>query len=852
MTLATLPIQSLVNRRPNESATIALDEDQIGGIRFGNVASKLSPAILLSLLERHPDSIDRPELWLGQVPVELRKAVYISKGKAWRDREGVLSTRLVAALQTNLRHDEGWRNLNLPALATRPAQRIPYAAFLRWDAMRMVIDPLLRHPDTDTRAAALSTLISATRYHREKLGEVTTILLSRRHEQDPVRLAMFVAFASLPPGRWNTDDVQNIGQLFRHALDAADNSVATGSYAESLVVALMPFHPDWAAKWLATLAKERGFLSCNRIAQLHPTNILALIPPLLPVLQSWQTRERDSQIVDAARIFGRRLKYFDALAAMLESLAKSSANAHVAESALGRLAVDRPDRLPELIPALLALDPTWATRMVVYSFLHRHRQDLLAPCLGRSAYVGRFSTGKTRFFLPVNSDFHRWTPTQQATLALTLDEVASDAKRDVPAVLAVIYQFAALPDVPPTRLIALADLDNLKTAVRDAALRALGTLDAGQGVATLLHALNDSRARISIYALRRAIMDFPGPQAVQILHNTPRVQVTVAKEVVRLLGEVATDEAFNELISLEQTELHRDVRAALLRAFWSYLDRPRTWQILDKAVASGDPGQADVAVRIPTDNLDPPGQTQLVQLLAKLLGHADVIVRVATLNRLNNLPLNDPDHLLLTPIISALASRLPDESRAAASAVFATYAGREARLVGTAATDLLSNRRALQTLTEALCAATARWGKHLLETAQSVLNALAADPLTITLRTRLAILALPRADLIAFLEELASGSQLHSDAIAIVSNSIVWRIKSEKPESWEQLEEKLGGSPHTEIRRLGLATLVAASESVVGWTDKQLARLEAYRADPSNLVAEAAQFTFPMGIEQGA
>ena len=57
-----------------------------------------------------------------------------------------------------------------------------------------------------------------------------------------------------------------------------------------------------------------------------------------------------------------------------------------------------------------------------------------------------------------------------------------------------------------TRLIELASISiTPHEAVRDRALRALAKLDDGQGIPVLLSALEDARARIAIYALRKSL-----------------------------------------------------------------------------------------------------------------------------------------------------------------------------------------------------------------------------------------------------------------------------------------------------------------------------------------------------------
>lgn len=57
---------------------------------------------------------------------------------------------------------------------------------------------------------------------------------------------------------------------------------------------------------------------------------------------------------------------------------------------------------------------------------------------------------------------------------------------------------------------------------------------------TLIEAMNDDRARIAIYALRRSLLEMPVSRALLLLRAVPLEKVTVAKEVVRLLGELPT------------------------------------------------------------------------------------------------------------------------------------------------------------------------------------------------------------------------------------------------------------------------------------------------------------------------
>jgi hypothetical protein len=844
VSLGQLDLAQLALRRPNETADLVLGTDDQTSIDFGRVAHRLDTRRLQALIER--GALGEPEDWLKRLKPQQRVAAYAIAQYGWRDDDGCLPVEVVSLLPGALREQEGRRHLALPALATRPAQRLPYAAFLPWDEARAILDPFMRHPDPDLRIAALSAMVAATRFHRDRLGDLLALLHVRRNEQDPVRQAMLGGLANLPPGRWEVEHLDGLGQVFRDALDAADLSQGTAIAIERLIQALLPLHPAWGASWLATLAQERGQLNLLYMEQrLSDADVRRMAPTLLPVLQSWETRERERHLLTAAWCFGKRLRVFDALVEMLERVARETRAAWAANYALTLLARHRPERLNALIPALVAEDPSWVTQRAVYEYLHRKRQDLLTPFLGQTAYKGRFSTGKTRFVLPILDGFHRWTPTQQAIFAETLTHVTRDERRDNPAVWTVIEQLAALPAVPPARLIELARLDSPKPAVRDLALRALGRLDAGQGVPTLLEALGDERARIAIYALRAALLEMPANRALELLRAVPLDKVTVAKEVVRLLGELSGGAGYADLLTLDARELHRDVRVALLRAFWDHLEREETWPILERAARSPDPAIAAGVVRIRADRLSPQAQRRLAALIAVLLAYPDPKVRLDTLQRIAQLPLSDAEQALVSPLFAALESSLPDECRAAASAIFTTYVGRDAPLVGKAVERIVADRRALATMVEVFEQVLQRSRSQLLPTARAVLAALAGDPLTASIRANLAVLALPWDEAAAMLSDLAASGALHSEALITAVQAMQRAASRPDAAGLETLERAFARSDDERLRRLGLAALAALAEPPRGWNDERLERLQAYRADQSGLVAAAAQFTLP-------
>lgn len=597
---------------------------------------------------------------------------------------------------------------------------------------------------------------------------------------------------------------------------------------------------------MVTLVRERGQLHLGLLEQwLSDAEVRRIAPALAPVLKAWQTREREVHLVVLGQYFGRRLRAFDALMAIFRRVLRQTRTQWVAGAILQLVARHQREELKTLVPELLRKDPSWITQDPVLQYLHRRRQDLLTPFLGQRAYKGRFSTGRTRYVLPLSKGFFRWTPAQQTEFARTLTEIthAKDKMRDIPTILVAISALAGLPAEEPKRLVELAGDE--RPAVQEAALRALGKLDAGQGVPALLEALGDERSRIAIYALRKALLSMPAAQALQLLKAAPLTKVTVAKEYVRLLGDMPSEQAFRELRQLDAQELHRDVRVALLRALWGHLEYVDSWTILNRAVESPDPALMTAVIRIPADRLSDQSQRRLIALLARAISHADASVRTQALQRCIDLPVPDRQQVLLPCLLKSLQASSPDERQAAASALFVICRSDDASRIAAGLREALANRRALVAAVQALTAAARFHRTRLLPIVRGVLDVLAGDRLTAILRVKLAIPVLPWTELADLLERLASTGELHADALAAAASALQsWTQRADRLEL-QHLESRLAPAADDRLRRIALAALVAQAELPGGWSDARLERLRAYRRDSSPLVAAAAQFTLP-------
>ena len=848
LSLGELALNQLILRRPADMADLALQSDDRLRSDFTNVAHRLDTDRLLAIMTQRPALLPPDVLWFRRITPVQRLAIYAQAARGWRAENGTLPEWLVALLSGETRHTEARRNLALPALQTQPSTRFGYAALLPWNEATGILTPFIASPDPDLRVTAQRALVLCARYNPGHLPDLLANIRGRKNEQDPVRMAMIQGLAKLPPSRWQVTHLDDLSQILRDALGAADLSAGTAAAAEQLICAILPFHTAWSAEWLATLMRARGQISFFAIeSRINNEQTRQIAPLLLPVLASWATRERSNALIAAAQSFGKRLRVFPELLDLLERTLRDTRSPWHAVVILDLFARHAPERLEQLVPQLLRDDPSWATQPAIYTFLHTKRQDLLTPFLGRKAYSGRFSTGKTRFVLPLLNGFFRWTPAQQRLFASTLQEITRDPQRDLPATLFAINQLAHLPAVPPTRLIELASVNTENIALRDYAVRALGRLDGDQGMQPLLDCLGDDRARVAIYTLRRTLLRMPADRALVLLRVVPMNRVTVAKEVIRLIGDIGSEAGYAELQTIAGQTLHRDVRIALLRALWEHIEREQTWPLLEQAALDSDPAVAAGVVRIPADRATPAARSKLVALMATLLEHPEPQVRTATLARCISMPVEDAEQRLLPPLVNAMQSPLYEEACAAAQAVFAMYAVGNPGVIGTAISALLPHRKSLSIACEAFQAPIHWQRTRILPAVRATLAALAADPLTAILAARLATLALPWPELASWLTGAATTGLLHADTLAAAQQSLAEAVRRSDANTLSTLEQALGASDNAHLRRLGVAALVAGAADSNGWTDERLARLANYHADPAPLVAAAAQFTFPAG-----
>jgi hypothetical protein len=842
--LATVPLQMLAVRRPVAIADLVISAPESVPVSFERVAHRLDVARLVALFRRGTHLLGNPDRWLARLAPADRAAVYHELGAAWTGAEGMVALVVLRRLPAPLRQNEARRVVALPVLATRPLQRLPFVGLLPWDEARAEVKLWLGHPEAENRAAALVALCESARFDRARLSDLLELLTARKYEQDPVRLAFLTALAALPPGRWQTEHLPALARVVRDALDAADLSVGSAAAIGRLVFGLLPFHSEWAVEQLAAVTRERGSPGWSGRA-LTAAEVRRIAPMLTPVVETWLNREDEGRVISLAATVGRRLPDWPELVAFLERLIFGRSRDHTAASAMALIAQHVRSGRERVITAALERDESWVLQPPVMNFLHARRQDLLTPFLGQRAYSGRFSTGNVRHVLPLSSGFFRWTDTQQETFAGTLAELSRAPRRakDVQVTWDVLFAVRRMPELPavgPERLITLASDD--RPAVQESAVRALGRLDARQGIPELLDALGDARARWAVYALRQALNDLPPERVLDVMREVPLTKVTVAKEAVRLAGEFGGTNALGWFGELHHRDLHRDVRGALLRALWDHLDRPEAWAILDASVGSPDPGVVIGLARIQVGRVSDAARERVSGLFRRLLDYPEPTVRLAVLGRLAAQPVPDPKRVLLAAVLAKIASVVPDERTAGLAAALAAATDSDAAAFAAAFVRLLPQRRELAGVVGDFARATRVMGPRLVELRWAVLVAVEADPAVVSLQIRLAASRLAAEPFAHWVLKLVGTARWHAATQTAAFDVLA---ESGQPTAdLERAEAVWSASTDPSARWLALRLLAhAASEQ--GWIADRRDRLRRYREDPSPLVADAAELTFP-------
>jgi hypothetical protein len=784
----------------------------------------------------------------GATGAELRRLDGAARGSLYeegifepvRNAAGALPTDVVGRLPAAARCTEARRAWRAPQYRAHPKLRLPYLSLLPFAQALSEARPAIGDPEGEVRAIACAAVIGTGRYEPARLAEILALVQARRNEQDPVRLAMMTALASLPPTRWRDEHLSAISDIIDAALSARDASPQTLDAAARLLIRMVPERIGFVGRELPRIAEKLGRVPLIDLEhRLSDGQMAALAPEILPLLEVWRDRSHIFAVTGFLASFGRRLKAAEPLIELLVGMTDDP-RAMVASQALDPLFTARANtRLKTLIPELLRRDPGWILSRRVAPWINRHRQDLLTAFLQPRVYQGRFKTHSTAFLPAFEGGHDRWTQQQQKVYAASLIAVAESSKRSFWELRTALVKIAAMPAADAAPIENLARLDAADKALRDMAVIALGLLDGARGVACLTGALGDDRGRIAIYALRGAILNMPATDAIALLRQAPLGKVTVAKEVVRLAGEVESEAAWRFLAAfIDQPDLHKDVRIAVLRALWSYLEREDVWEIFAKA-AGQDTAAARATVYIPQERLSKAARGRLAHHMELLLRHESAVVRLETLRRLAASPVPTAGTSLAADLARLLEHATEEEARYVATALALSVPLEETANLASLFVERRTPRT-VQAIVTALVAQNAAHPRRIEPLSRQLIDLLVGSGRQSALAMRLAMLVLLPQALVAVIRRMSAQGLLHPGALMEALSAARGRLGDDLG----VIEPELAAADEATLRRIGLAALTARAEKL-GWSDEARSKLEAYRADAAPLVSEAADLIFP-------
>ena len=481
-------------------------------------------------------------------------------------------TPLLAVLPTSLRDREAARMLELVRARTDGTWRRELFGLRSIDVARAELEREGQSSQASERGEAHAALVLASMRSRAGMPETLAWLRRIRNEQDPVRMAVLAALARVP-GHCFTDpdalDAVGIQPIF----EARDTSYATRQHAAGIAHALLvsratePGSPMFALglSVLERLTGRRGTPNLPRLNRNLPRGAQqAIVATLRPWLEAARSRQQDQHLFRLWTALGKRAWRVDELAVLV---ADTIWHGHKNNGHAAGLWVQDPATRDARVRELVKRDRSALYLYPIFQHCHRRRQTLLDERLADKAPRGRFHDGKIVIIPHVVGGMQRW-PTALQRKYVNLVELAEAEPK----------HFGQTPGGAGGHAGARANhpRGQSRRGNRGDRRQRRGGCARGPGVdrrarAGIANPARASRGRPRTRGHVRAAAAHLVPRdrfvdALAELLARPQLKVTVHKEALRLLGELATPRAIGLLQQTWQQPLHRDVRIAALHA----------------------------------------------------------------------------------------------------------------------------------------------------------------------------------------------------------------------------------------------------------------------------------------------
>ena len=849
--LSRLDLAGLAQRRPTELFALAEARGQIDELApVGSILLRRARALgrdrTIMLAEHGVLQRAGARAFVKALPIGWRADAYARLTPLVRGRSDWIRADVAALLPAGLRRELALEHLGHPDVERVPRDLLAFTALLGYRAALDAAATWLGDPEPANRALAWSAVIIAVRYEPESLPALLASLAAHGNEPDPVRATIIESISRLPVGRFELHHLEPLAAFAQEALAARDCSRQTQAAAARLWLRLALLGPgaiaDSARGHLASTVAAGStltFASPHLRDALSVENAALLDAAIGRTLDRWLATEDYHRIVREGAFFAARLKDCPHVLAALDAVVTRTIDRHVAEKAIRILGYGARELVRVRVSGWVRADPTVGLLEPVEAILTAHRQDLLDSYLGDRLHVGRFSAGGVHV-VPIFVRSWRWTPRQQMRYADAVIDLIATTNLQVHTVRRYVDAVGDLSWCGPValqRLSAAGNGDNAPAGiagVRDAAISALGRWRGGDPLPLLTDMLDDDRARMAIYAMRRTLFSRGAADALAAVRRAPTTRVTVAKEVYRLAGALGTGDALEWLLDEVRRDVHRDVQVALQRSLWDYLGDTRVWDVLQTAADSGERVLAGALTALPTAD-HPEVAARDDRLWVSLINHPAPTVRADALVRLARNPQLGGD-LVADALLDRVSVAVGMEQAGAAQA-WATRslltAIRSDELVAVLvrsveAADVDAARELISAVTAAAQGAVGAAGRA---TAEALVEALGAEPLWTAVVVAAATEWASRDTLVGVLQTVGPSPL----AVSAFQRSVAARTRHLR-DTGELARVLVQDSATAWAAPLALASAIDAG----GWTDERREQLVQLRRHTDPVVAGAA------------
>lgn len=595
---------------------------------------------------------------------DVRRRLYKEHRSTMEGSTGGLDQSFLTALpDPEDRIAEAVKAYSLAAMAERPVARIDYLKVLPFPLAYEMGKPFITNPKPELRIATIEALVYGVRYHPEHFIAVMDHIKCHQKEQDPWRCAMAHALSELPLRVWGETPMRYLDDMLQTAVDATDISCETMQNYQKLLVRTIAKQPAHAMQHIMHLMRRSEFNWAAGVGDsVSPEMTRYMLRVMMPELLRMVHHTDGRGVARATGIFKDKcLRHCKDIMRPLYAACVAGNNATLAR--FGLLYFSRhfySEFCTAIVPHLLTTDRSAILVQEVRQAVSRDiHGDVMLPFLKPIFNLsGKFvehrcNSDEYHYIAFQTSYAYRWAAGHQhlyaQTMCASLEQHFKQKWWKIRCVLPIV---GSLPSASAEDGILPYTAENFEDIfTRDLAISVLGRMNDAASIAELLKGLEDTRQREAVFSI---LTRFRSRQPVEAIGVLERVLLTsklvnVRKMIVRFIGDLACPEAYQCLrryAVAKGNNIHADVKIALMRSYWNYLEEPTIWELYDEAARSTRAADAIALASIPQQCLVASWQVERMNaVLGSMLGHEDLTVKQVAIQKINSCPRFQSTHL---------------------------------------------------------------------------------------------------------------------------------------------------------------------------------------------------------------